>query len=62
MDDLASTDNLEKLLNYLTDVEEKQYKLYDVYRRAADADEEMRTLKSKEKIVRGLIAIKVNRS
>lgn len=49
---LLATKTLEALLNDLADNETEQHKIYNTYRRAAEADLYMRALKDKEKSIR----------
>lgn len=52
---------IEKLCDILQINEDKQRKIYEVYQRAAEMDEEMRELKKEEKIIRIHMNAKVGR-
>lgn len=49
---LLATKTLDALINDLGENEQAQHKIYDTYRRAAEADLDMRALKEKEKYIR----------
>lgn len=49
---------MEQLTNLLDDNENKQLHLYNVYKKACEADLDMRELKDEEKLLRAAIRVK----